>query len=230
MVFERSLASERVLQRLAPFIVVIGDLSVLPVVGIGLEVFTPVKARLSHFGSSIRAFRFGSRRCCFSCHPVPFGFCFRRTWVRLGRQWLAAGWYVGILSLVRICRGLSHALIKRLERRVSIQLTLDNGFQLGQGKLQYLYCLLQLRRHHELLPQPEVVSEFYFESHRFLSNSLHLIGQRFIIASFGLLREDHSPGSFDIAFSGVKVHGYPAAGDLVASIMADWTPGKDHGV
>ena len=90
--------------------------------------------------------------------------------------------------------------------------------------------MLQLRRHYELLPQPEVVSEFYFESHRFLSNSLHLIGQRFIIASFGLLREDHSPGSFDIAFSGVKVHGYPAAGDLVASVMADWTPGKDHGV
>jgi len=42
---------------------------------------------------------------------------------------------------------------------------LHQRFELREGEVQNLNCLLQLRRHHELLPQPEVMSEFYFESH-----------------------------------------------------------------
>src|SRR5713101_5859707 len=41
---------------------------------------------------------------------------------------------------------------------------LHQRFELRQGELQNLNCLLQLRRHHELLTQPKVMSEFYFQS------------------------------------------------------------------
>src|SRR5689334_3504895 len=74
------------------------------------------------------------------------------------------------------------------------------------------------------------MSEFYFESHRFLSYSLRLIGQCFIIASFGGLREDHSFGPFDIAFPAVQMHGYPGARNLVAGVMADRGAGENNGM
>ena len=45
-----------------------------------------------------------------------------------------------------------------LEQRVGFQFGLDDGFQLGQGQLQYLDRLLKLRRHYELLAQPQVLS------------------------------------------------------------------------
>lgn len=42
---------------------------------------------------------------------------------------------------------------------------LHQRFELRQGELQNLNCLPQLRCHHELLTQPKVMSEFYFENH-----------------------------------------------------------------
>lgn len=54
-----------------------------------------------------------------------------------------------------------------------------------------------------------------------------LIGQCLIIASFGLLREDHSFSRFDVALPAVQMDRNPGTGDLVAGVMADWAAGEN---
>ena len=92
---------------------------------------------------------------------VPFRFGRRRARLGLGRQQIGFGAGRGIRRrghpVVRRSRG-GAALLDHLEQRVGFQFGLDDGFELGQRQLQYLDRLLQLRRHHELLSQPQVLS------------------------------------------------------------------------
>jgi hypothetical protein len=74
------------------------------------------------------------------------------------------------------------------------------------------------------------MSEFYFESHLVVPCSLNIVGQWFIIASFGLLREDHSFGSFYIALSGIEMDRDPGSGNLVLCVMTDGTASQNNGM
>ena len=66
---------------------------------------------------------------------------------------------LGLRFLGDLPRKLLVELEALLEDRILLKLLLDRGEELETGELQQLDGLLQLRRHHQLLGQPELLSE-----------------------------------------------------------------------
>jgi hypothetical protein len=166
VLFERGAPGERVLQGLATLVVLLGLLVVLPVVGVVFQVLAPVElveaAVLFDLESGVA--RLGRRplnRRLLIAVAVPFGLGRRHARLGLGRQQVRLGARGGIGRRGHPVVGRGRcgaALLDHLEQRIGFQFALNGSFQFGQGQLQYFDRLLELRRHHQLLPQPQVLS------------------------------------------------------------------------
>ena len=161
MIFERGLAAERIFNRGTAIVVVGFRRAVLPVVGIILQVFAPVellqRVQLAHFNRGV--VRFGRRHLGWrQFHLGAHG---------LGRVAVVVA--VGG-RLIRLCReafeaDFAAARFGHLEHRILLKFRLHDGLQFWDRELQDLNRLLELGRHHQLLAQPQFLSEFCLECH-----------------------------------------------------------------
>ena len=144
----------------------------LPVVRIGLEIFAPVElfeiVQFLEFERGVTRFGLDAGRGFFLARtgfPVVIGI--RAGGRRLGRQrftvGLGGGFGIGHLGFGS---GFGGTLIERLEHRILFEFRLHDRFEFRERKLQNFDRLLELRRHHQLLAKPQILSEFYFQRHR----------------------------------------------------------------